>query len=307
MQTAVLVLAVAGAVVAQSTTSTAEPAATPMIVVGGQYANQKIAGQHVGAAQSYQVILSDRSGNTLGAAGDQYFFNETSNQLMDESLVADIPLPCYIVNDTTISNNSGPLECGALGDSYSRNTINLGDDGSVYFVGVQSLWVCGVNATQPYGVIAGTVVGGFTTSEPTGPGIHNCSAISGIKLASGGPTPSSSSSSSSTKTSSGSSTQSQTNTLTTDRMTTMASPTSTSILTGVEQSTSSSILTGVEQSTSTIITGVVQSTSAAASSTNPSSPATSTIAPATGGAAHDKMIGMSLIAGGLGLLFLVTL
>ena len=226
MQTVVLALAVAGAAMAQSTTSTAEPAATPMVIVGGQYDGQKIAGQHVGAAQSYQVILSGRTGNTLGEAGDQYYFNETSNQLMDESLVADIPLPCYIISDAEmISANAGPLECGVLGDNESRNTINLGDDGSVFFVGVQSWWVCGVNATQPYGVIPGTVVGGFTTSEPTGPGIHNCSAIEGLKLANGG---GSQTSSVTASTVASSVTSTATNTLTTDRVTTMASPTSTS-------------------------------------------------------------------------------
>ncbi|KAJ9603648.1 hypothetical protein H2200_011834 [Cladophialophora chaetospira] len=231
MRTFVLALSLMGTALAQSTTATAEPAATPMTIIGGQFAGQRIAGQHVGAAQSYQVILSERTGNTLGESGDQYYFNETSNQLMDESLVADIPLPCYIIEDTEmISNNAGPLECGVLVDNESRNTINLGDDGSVFFVGVQSWWVCGVNATQPYGIIPGTVVGGFTISEPSGPGIHNCSAIEGLKLANG----SGSQISSATST--------QTNTLTTDRLTTMASPTSSQVTNSA--SASANVATG---------------------------------------------------------------
>ena len=271
MQTFVLALALVGTAIAQSSTASAEPTATTMTVVGGKFAGQRIAGQHVGAAQSYQVILSERTGNTLGEAGDQLFFNETSNQLMDESLVADIPLPCYIINDAEmISDNAGPLECGVLADNESRNTINLGDDGSVFFIGVQSWWVCGVNATQPYGVIPGTLVGGFTTSKPTGPGIHNCHAVEGLKLASGSGSQTSlfASTGSSSAAASSSATNPPTNTLTTERLTTMASPTSTS--------------------------------SQAANSASASG------ATATGGASHNMMHGIStvgaFIAGGLAFL-----
>lgn len=222
-----------GTVIAQSTTEAAKPSATSMVISGGQHDGQLIAGQHVGAAHSYQVILSERTGNSLGAGGDQYLVNETGNQLMDESLVADIPLPCYVINATEISDNAGPLECGVLVDEEPHNTINLGDDWSVFFFGVQSWWVCDVNATQPYGIIPGTVVGGFTTSEPSGPGIRNCSAVEALKLGNGSGTQNSSSTSSMTSSSSSaaassSATGTQTNTLTTDRKTAMASPTSTS-------------------------------------------------------------------------------
>jgi len=197
-------------------------------------------------------MLSDRVGTDLGPSGDLFSANETSNQLMDESLVADIPLPCYIINATEISDNAGPLECGALVDDFPCNTINLGNDGSVFFVGVQSWWVCDVNATQPYGIVPGTVVGGFTTSEPSGPGIRDYSAVDALKLASGGGNHTTSSTmsmtsaaaSSSAVAASSSATGSETNTLTTDRMTTMTSPTSTSSQATKSASASGTTATG---------------------------------------------------------------
>lgn len=174
-------------------------ATSTVTIVGGIYDGQALAGLHVGAAQSYQVAISEHAGTLISAGGDQWYFNETSNLFMDDSIVQGTPLPCYIINTPALSNNSGPLECGAATDDGYLMSGSLGDDGTVFITGIQSWWICGVNATQPYGIIAGTVVGGFTTSEPSGPGIANCSSFSALNLAiNDGPTTSSTSSSSTT-------------------------------------------------------------------------------------------------------------
>jgi len=179
-------LALAGIALAQSSTTTALPAASPITIVGGPYDGQEIAGKHVGAAQSYQVALDARTGASVNPGGDQFFFNETSNQFMDETIVAGYEFPCYIISASVISNNSGPLECGAAGSDSQRQTGALGDDGTLYIVGVQSWWMCSVNATSPYGVIPATVVAGFTTDEPVGPGISNCTEFQALRLGGGG-------------------------------------------------------------------------------------------------------------------------
>ncbi|RVX70424.1 hypothetical protein B0A52_05923 [Exophiala mesophila] len=191
MATLAVLMVLATNAIAQSTST--------VTIVGGEYDGQTLAGLHVGAAQSYQVAISEHTGSLISAGGDQWYFNETSNLFMDESIVQGTPLPCYIINTPQLSNNSGPLECGAATNDGYLMEGNLGDDGTVFITGVQSWWICGVNATQPYGIIDGTVVGGFTTSEPSGPGVANCSSFDSLQLAvNNGPTTTSTSTPSST-------------------------------------------------------------------------------------------------------------
>lgn len=197
-------MATLAVLMALATNAMAQSVATSTItIVGGIYDGQALAGLHVGAAQSYQVAISEHAGTLISAGGDQWYFNETSNLFMDDSIVQGTPLPCYIINTPALSNNSGPLECGAATDEGYLMSGSLGEDGTVFITGIQSWWICGVNATQPYGIIDGTVVGGFTTSEPSGPGIANCSSFSALNLAiNDGPTTSSTSTSTSSTTSS---------------------------------------------------------------------------------------------------------
>ncbi|KAL6241924.1 hypothetical protein RBB50_011169 [Rhinocladiella similis] len=185
MLTKILLLTCASLALAQSSTA-ALPAASPITIIGGTYNGQQIAGMHVGAAQNYQVALSQRNGSSLSSGPDQFYFNATSNLFMDESIVAGQALPCYIIKQSQISDNAGPLECGAATDASYPMTGTLGKDGTVQITGVQSWWVCSVNATQPYGVIPATVVGGFSAAAPNGPGITNCQAITGLNLPGGG-------------------------------------------------------------------------------------------------------------------------
>lgn len=181
-------LALAGSALAQTTTAPA-PATSSAVIVGGQYNGQAIAGKHVGAAQNYQVVLEQRTGDSAVAGADQFIYNQTSNMLMDQSVVIGYSMPCYIISASAMSNNSGVLECGATASDSQRQTINLGDDGSVHFVGVQSWWTCSVNTLGPYGVIPSTIVGGYTTDMPTGPSMANCTAFQALKLVGGSPAP----------------------------------------------------------------------------------------------------------------------
>ncbi|KAJ9636501.1 hypothetical protein H2204_005334 [Knufia peltigerae] len=186
MLTQILLLTGASLALAQSTTTAALPAGSPITIVGGSYNGQQIAGKHVGAAQNYQVALSQRTGSSVVSGGDQFYFNSTSNLFMDTTVVSGQGLPCYVIKQSEISGNAGPLECGAATDASYPMAGSLGNDGTVQITGVQSWWVCSVNATQPYGVIPATVVGGFSSAVPSGPGITNCEAITGLKLGGGG-------------------------------------------------------------------------------------------------------------------------
>lgn len=282
--------ALAGIALAQSSTTTALPAASPITIVGGQYNGQEIAGKHVGAAQNYQVALDARTGSSVNPGGDQFFFNETSNMFMDESVVAGYTFPCYINSAAVWSNNSGPLECGAAGSDSQRQTGSLGDDGTVYFVGVQSWWMCSFNATDPYGAIPATVVAGFTTDEPVGPGVSNCTAIQALKLGSGSSPTSSSTTITSTSTSS-----------------TTVGPTGTTILTGVTYSGTSgsstlTTITGTTSQPTSVSSATVTITSASPPSSSSSAPTTTF----TGGAAsmlHDvSCIAIVAVAGAFALL-----
>ncbi|KIV92108.1 hypothetical protein PV10_06574 [Exophiala mesophila] len=256
-------------------------ASSTVTIVGGEYDGQTLAGLHVGAAQSYQVAISEHAGSLISAGGDQWYFNETSNLFMDESIVEGTPLPCYIINTPQLSNNSGPLECGAATNDGYLMEGNLGDDGTVFITGVQSWWICGVNATQPYGIIDGTVVGGFTTSEPSGPGVANCSSFDSLKLA----------------VNNGSTTTSTTST----QSSTTSTPT---------QSTSSPPSTTPTESSQTTTTTVDGRTTLTATATVTSSnaPTSATTAPAqptfTGAATKHHM---SLMGSGLVVLSLLNL
>ncbi|KIW18027.1 hypothetical protein PV08_02314 [Exophiala spinifera] len=181
MLTQVLLLASASLALAQSSTA-ALPAASPITIVGGAYNGQQIVGYHVGAAQDFQVALSSVP---QASSGDTFYYNSTSSLFMDTSVFEGEGLPCYIIKASEYSTNSGPLECGAATDASYPSAGTLGSDGSVNINGIQSWWVCSVNTTNPYGVIANTVVGGFSAAVPNGPGMLNCSAITGLKLAGG--------------------------------------------------------------------------------------------------------------------------
>merc|ERR1712000_215654 len=100
--------------------STTVLAQAPITIQGGTYDGQAIAGQHVGAAQSYQVALSQRTGSSLSASGDGFTYNLTSKMYMDWSIVSGQSLPCYIIDEDSIGNGTGgPLECGAATNAKS--------------------------------------------------------------------------------------------------------------------------------------------------------------------------------------------
>merc|ERR1711939_1283941 len=167
--------------------STTVLAQAPITIQGGTYDGQAIAGQHVGAAQSYQVALSQRTGSSLSASGDGFTYNLTSKMYMDWSIVSGQSLPCYIIDEDSIGNGTGgPLECGAATNANYPITATLDPQGNVNFDAVESWWVCSVNATSPYGMTKGTVVGGFTSAMPVGAGIADCEAIDGLKIGGGG-------------------------------------------------------------------------------------------------------------------------
>ncbi|KAI1613041.1 hypothetical protein EDD37DRAFT_626393 [Exophiala viscosa] len=303
----VLTLAGASAALATATSSAAGASVT---IVGGTYSGQAITGYHVGAAQSYQVALA--AGGS-GASASEIYFNDTSNIYMDNSIYSGQALPCYVIEESSIAGGTGgPLECGANSDSSYPTTGAIQDDGTLIITGVQSWWVCDVNATQPYGVINGTVVGGFSTSEPSGSGIANCETITGLKLA--GYTSSTSSASSSTSTaSSASSSASSASATSTASVSSVSSATaSTSVGSWNDWGSSSSSASSVSTTSSASSVSSVTSTATGWGSTSTSMSATSSktsttsawVASYTGGAVANGVSGLGLMiaAGGVALM-----
>ncbi|KAK5456985.1 hypothetical protein LTS15_004765 [Exophiala xenobiotica] len=286
-------------------------AQAPITIQGGTYDGQALAGQHVGAAQSYQVALSQRTGSSLSASGDGFTYNLTSKMYMDWSIVSGSSLPCYIINEASIGNGTGgPLECGAATESGYPITASLDPQGNVNFDGVSSWWVCSVNATSPYGMIKGTVVGGFTSAMPVGAGIADCEAINGLKIGGGGSsssTTTTTTSTTTTKSSTASSTPVTTGTSTKSTATvTVTTTTGRAWTTSVVSSASASSWTGHgwgSSSASSISTSTVLVPATTVPTTTPSvvaSSSSSAVATYTGGASVLKGasgLGMLVAAG----------
>merc|ERR1712169_168758 len=268
--------------------STTVLAQAPITIQGGTYDSQALAGQHVGAAQSYQVALSQRTGSSLSASGDGFTYNLTSKMYMDWSIVSGQSLPCYIIDEDSIGNGTGgPLECGAAPNANYPITATLDPQGNVNFDAVESWWVCSVNATSPYGMTKGTVVGGFTSAMPVGAGIADCEAIDGLKIGGGG-------SSSTTTGTSTKSTKTVTTTTSGAWTTSVSTPASTAASSSWTQPWGSS---SASISTSTVVvpaTTVSTTTPSVASSTVPA------VVTYTGGASALKGVsglGMIVAAG----------
>lgn len=152
---------------------------------GGSFNGQNITGYHIGAATSYEVV-------TIGK-GDSFVFNDTAHQLQDMSIADGYNLPCGVVNETQISANAGPLQCGA-----DPGSINHAYSGT-HVLGIQGItgsYVCTVDSFT-YGYVQLVVVGSFGPGMPSGPGIQGaCSEIDALQF--GGTVPPASVSGSST-------------------------------------------------------------------------------------------------------------